>query len=152
MTKTIEEIKQKLAPIFEKRKVALAYLFGSRARGNVGPLSDVDIAVVFSKKVPKDKQFDLELSMMSDIGSVFKIDRVDVVNLETCKSPLLKHRAVFYAKPLYVTDEEQRFMIEQKIRREYEDTNHIRETQYQIMRRHLVHKTFGKPEIYVPTR
>ena len=56
MTKTIEEmeeIKEKLSPIFKKRQVALAYLFGSHANGRVTPLSDVDIAVVFSDKASK---------------------------------------------------------------------------------------------------
>ena len=67
MVETIEEIKRKLAPIFEKHKVALGYLFGSYAHGRVTPLSDIDIAVVFSDKVPEGKQFDLELSLMADI-------------------------------------------------------------------------------------
>lgn len=146
------EIKRTLAPIFKKRQVALAYLFGSHARGRVTPLSDVDVAVVFADTVPRQEYFDRELELMGDIGPVFHVDRVDIVNLETCRSPLLKHRAVFYGKPLYSTDESRRFSIERRIMREYEDTEHIRETQYQIMRRHLKNKTFGKPEIYVPTR
>ena len=152
MAKTIEEIKEKLAPIFKKRQVALAYLFGSRAHGRVTPLSDVDVAVVFEKTAPNNKRFDLILSLMTDIGLALKIGKVDVITLETTRSPLLKHRAVFYGQPLFVEDEMLRFIIEQRIRREYEDTNHIRETQYQIMRHHLANKTFGKPEIYVSTR
>lgn len=139
----IDEIKRKLSPIFKKRRVALAYLFGSRVHGRVTPLSDVDVAVVFLDTVAKDRQFDLELSLMADIGGVFGVDRVDIVNLETCRSPLLKHRAVFYGKPLYSTDEPQRFKVEHRIMRAYEDTEHIRQTQYEIMRQHLKNKTFG---------
>lgn len=148
----LPEIKRKLAPIFKKRQVALAYLFGSHARGRVTPLSDVDVAVVFAKAVPHQEYFDRELELMSDIGDVFHVDRVDIVNLETNKSPLLKHRAVFYGKPIYVKDEIQRFNLEHSIMRVYEDTEHLRAAQYQIMRQHLANKTFGKPKIYVPVR
>lgn len=148
----IDEIKRKLAPIFKKRQVALAYLFGSRAHGRVTPLSDVDVAVVFADAVPKDKQFDMELSLMADIGRVFEVERVDIINLERVKEPLIKHRAVFYGKPIFVTDETRRFELERIIRREYEDTKHLRETQYAIMRKQLAQGIFGKPEIYVSTR
>ena len=151
MTKTIEEIQEKLTPIFKKRQVALAYLFGSHARGRVTPLSDMDVAVVFAESAPRKQYFDRELKLMSDIGDALHVDRVDIINLETNKSPLLKHRAVFYGKPLYITDEVRRFSLERRIMRAYEDTEHIRNTQYQIMRRHLKNKTFGKPEIYVAT-
>lgn len=148
----IDEIKRQLAPIFKKRQVALAYLFGSRVHGRVTPLSDVDVAVAFADAVPKSKQFDLELSLMADIGRVFEVERVDIVNLKRVKEPLIKHRAVFYGRPLFVTDETRRFELERIIRREYEDTKHLRETQYAIMRQQLAQGIFGKPEIYVSTR
>ena len=148
----LPEIKRKLAPIFKKHQVALAYLFGSHAHGRVTPLSDVDIAVVFSNKVSKDEQFHLELSLMADIGLVFEVGRVDIVNLKRVKEPLIKHRAVFYGQPIFVTDEAQRFELERIIRRDYEDTKHLRETQYAIMRQQLAQGIFGKPEIYVPVR
>ena len=42
---TIQEIKQKTVPILEQHGVAYAAVFGSVARGEDGPESDVDILV-----------------------------------------------------------------------------------------------------------
>ena len=44
-------IKEKLLPIFSKYNgnVLFAYLFGSAAQGNVSLLSDVDLAIFFSR-------------------------------------------------------------------------------------------------------
>ena len=48
----INQIQQKqLNEILEKSGVQLAYIFGSFAKDKVGPLSDLDIAVLFSKEV-----------------------------------------------------------------------------------------------------
>jgi len=44
---TFEEVKNKSAPIFEESDVAYAGVFGSVARGEAGPESDVDILVKF---------------------------------------------------------------------------------------------------------
>ena len=44
-----------LAEIFTRSGVVLAYLFGSQARGETGPLSEVDIAVLFSPDISKKK-------------------------------------------------------------------------------------------------
>lgn len=151
-TAEIEQIKAKITPILKKRQVALAYLFGSYAHGRVTPLSDIDVAVVFSDNVPRQEYFDRELQLMGDIGRACQVERVDVVNLATSKSPLLKHRAVFYGRPLLVTDGRQRFLTEHNIMRAYEDTECLRNRQHQIMYRQLADKTFGQPEIYVPTR
>jgi predicted nucleotidyltransferase len=41
----IEEIKSRLAPVFEKNGVRSAILFGSYARGDARPKSDVDLLV-----------------------------------------------------------------------------------------------------------
>jgi predicted nucleotidyltransferase len=42
---TVEEVKQKTSPIFEQHGVAFAAVFGSLARGEDRPQSDVDILV-----------------------------------------------------------------------------------------------------------
>ncbi|MCL1996176.1 MAG: nucleotidyltransferase domain-containing protein [Defluviitaleaceae bacterium] len=48
---TIEEIKNKLTPIFEERGVIKAVLFGSYAKGEATEDSDVDIAVRVNEEV-----------------------------------------------------------------------------------------------------
>jgi hypothetical protein len=42
---SLDEIKRRLTPIFKKYQVRRAYLFGSYARGEATPESDVDIRV-----------------------------------------------------------------------------------------------------------
>jgi len=46
MQYTIEEIKDKLRPIFEERNVIRAVLFGSYSKGNATGESDIDIAAL----------------------------------------------------------------------------------------------------------
>lgn len=43
----LEPYQQGLDEVFERFGVVLAYLYGSQARGDTGPLSDVDVAVLF---------------------------------------------------------------------------------------------------------
>lgn len=45
----IEDIKQKVAPVLKKHNVSYAGIFGSVAKGNDRPDSDVDILVKFQK-------------------------------------------------------------------------------------------------------
>jgi predicted nucleotidyltransferase len=42
---TIEEITQKLIPVFEEEGVTKAIIFGSYAKGNAGAKSDVDLVI-----------------------------------------------------------------------------------------------------------
>ena len=42
---TIEEIKEKTAPVFQRHGVSYAALFGSAARGEARPDSDIDILI-----------------------------------------------------------------------------------------------------------
>ncbi|MCL2353653.1 MAG: nucleotidyltransferase domain-containing protein [Defluviitaleaceae bacterium] len=46
MTYTIDEIKEKLHPIFEEKGVIRATLFGSYAKGDATDESDIDIAAL----------------------------------------------------------------------------------------------------------
>lgn len=149
MKNLITKNKKALEKIFKKEGVILAYLFGSAVREKTGPLSDIDIAVLFSSKIKKGDYFDKELHLATMIGRLFKIDRVDIINLETAESPLLKHEAVFGGSLIFAKDKKVRLGIENQIMKEYEDTKHLRETQNEIMRRQIKEGTFGKP-IFLP--
>lgn len=48
----MEFLRRILGPIFAKSQVKLAYLFGSHAKGQVGPMSDLDIAILWEEKEP----------------------------------------------------------------------------------------------------
>jgi predicted nucleotidyltransferase len=147
MKQLTKEEQKKLNEIFKENQVVFAYLFGSAAQGKTGPLSDIDMAILFSEKIRKEDYFNKELRLATEIGKLFKIDRVDIINLETTRSPLLKQRAVLKGKPIFVADKKKKFALERKILQEYENTKHLRKVQNEIMRRQIKEGTFGKPVI-----
>ncbi len=84
--------KKRIIELCEADKdIGLLYLFGSRARGDVGPLSDYDFAVYFRESVlDMYKKIDL-IRKLSDI---LKTDAVDVVVLNETVPPELKYLAI----------------------------------------------------------
>lgn len=138
-----ENIKKQIIEVLENKGVVLSYVFGSYASGKVSVLSDFDLAILFSKDVSQKEYFDKELKIAGEIGRIMKIDRVDVINLTTVHSPLLKHNAVFQGEPVLVKDKNIRFITEKIIRQEYEDTEYLRETSYKIMHRQIKEGAFG---------
>jgi len=82
---TIEELKKKIKPILIQYDVKKAGLFGSVARGEQTPNSDIDILVEIGKK---------SLSVLDFVGIKLELEdaldlRVDLVEYSTIK-PLLR--------------------------------------------------------------
>lgn len=113
-------LKARLAAIFEDRKVIFAYLFGSQARGDVGPLSDIDIAVYFDEAVNSNERFDLRLEVLGKLTDLFRTDGVDVVALNDTP-PLLTHRILRDGRLLFSSDERTRLALEIKASLKYLD-------------------------------
>lgn len=65
-------------------------LIGSQATGNVGPLSDVDIAVWHDPNLDSRARFDLQLGLVGDAARALGTDEVDVVLLNHAP-PLMRH-------------------------------------------------------------
>jgi predicted nucleotidyltransferase len=78
---TLESYQPELDEAFERYGVVLAYLYGSQARGDAGPLSDVDVAVYFRPDVPESIRFERVLHLVGELGSVFRRNDVYVVDL-----------------------------------------------------------------------
>jgi predicted nucleotidyltransferase len=91
----------KLKPIFKKYPVEVAYLFGSAAKRRTGPLSDLDIAVLFNYSVPEKQQQRLRYDIQNQIGAKLKMyEKVDVVPLNLAQ-PLLEREVVYDGKIIY---------------------------------------------------
>lgn len=117
--KVAESIKN-LIPIFEKySEVKLAYLFGSRATGKIGPLSDYDFAIYLDEKDEK-KRFDLQLKLAGDISIKLKSDNVDLVVLNDVDAPELKYN-IIKEGILLLEKEPFKVLVEPKILNEYFD-------------------------------
>ncbi|MBI5407067.1 MAG: nucleotidyltransferase domain-containing protein [Nitrospirae bacterium] len=100
-------------------EVKLAYLFGSRAAGKEGPLSDYDFAVYIDEK-NRVKNFNIKFSLMDKISRLFRNDNVDVVILNLTESPELKYNIIAHGKLIY-EEEPFRVIVEPRILNEYFD-------------------------------
>lgn len=71
---TLEEVKEKLKPIFEKSRVSYAGVFGSVARGEATDKSDVDILVKFDGPATFSTYLELDENIKKTLGK-----EVDVI-------------------------------------------------------------------------
>jgi len=115
-----------LEPLFARYAVVAAYLFGSQATGTATPLSDVDIAVLLAPDTPSPGN--VQAALISDLMLALRRSDVDVVVLNAAP-PLLKERAISRGHLLYCGDEVARVRFEVAARREYFDTQPLRDVQ-----------------------
>jgi predicted nucleotidyltransferase len=134
--KELKQYQQALDATFERHGIVLAYLYGSQARGDAGPLSDVDVAVLFGTGVPGGKRFDRVLRLIGELGSVFHRDDVYVVDLAEA-SPLLRHRVYYDGQVLYCADDAERVRFETTALRDYVDTEPLRRIKQKYILQHF---------------
>ena len=77
---SIEEIRERIAPILEKWRVRRASVFGSYARGEADDNSDVDILVELSEDMSLMDLVELKLEIEDVLGK-----RVDLVEFDALK-------------------------------------------------------------------
>ena len=65
---TTEELKQKITPILKEARLEYAGVFGSVARGEAGPTSDIDILVKFTSPVTFAAYLKLDDSLRLELG------------------------------------------------------------------------------------
>ena len=109
------ELNHKLSKIIETIKahpsVIAIYLFGSHAKGEATPLSDIDIAVIMENPTPESE---------AEIGSLAS-PQIDVVLFH--RLPLhIKHEVFKYGREIFVRDEEKLLEVKLEVMREYLDT------------------------------
>ena len=101
---TIQDFAATLKPVFEPLpNVIMAYLFGSYARGQAGPLSDVDIAVLLNGQPSEAECFDARLDTLGRVMTQLQHNAVDVAILN--QTPLaLCYRVVRDGRVLFCSD------------------------------------------------
>ena len=115
-----EVVREKLNKVFQSYpQIKLVYLFGSQAKGEVGPLSDYDFAVYFDEKDPKN-MFDIKLKLMDQLSRVLGTDEVEIAILNLSEMPEFKFN-VIKEGDLICEEEPFRAMVEPKILNEYFD-------------------------------
>lgn len=77
---SIDRIKESLTPIFKSYQIEKAMLFGSVARGEDTPSSDIDILISSKTVFDLDKLCDFEESITKAVGRNVDIVFADYIN------------------------------------------------------------------------
>jgi predicted nucleotidyltransferase len=113
--------------------IQVAYLYGSVARADSGPTSDVDVALLADQPI--------DLMVLAALGGQLEAMihcPVDVVDLRLAP-PLLCRQVVAEGKPLLVRDPQLKFEFEQAAVRCCEDTRPLRVQQQRLLRERVAH-------------
>ena len=113
-------IKEMLAPVFDKmhEAVAVAYLFGSSAKGESGPRSDIDLAVLLRDSAAS-ASLDVRLDLYADCCRALKRNDIDIVMLNTTRNLFLLEDIVQNGIVLYQDDVGLREEYEVKIMHDF---------------------------------
>lgn len=112
---------ERLSHALDHEGVVAAMLIGSQARGTMGPLSDIDIAVWHDPDLDSRARFGLQLDLASDAARALHTDEVDIVLLNHAP-PLMCHRAIRDGKRLVERDHGERVRLETRAILDYLDT------------------------------
>ena len=99
--------------------IACIYLFGSAARGEAGPLSDLDVGIVFAEAVAPQARMEIAAALAGELQEMSGA-LVDVTILDEAP-PALKHGAIRDGRLVFVADEARRVHFEATAIREYLD-------------------------------
>lgn len=115
----VEVLTNKLQMVLARdERVDCAWLFGSVARREAGPLSDVDIAVMLAPQVGTRDRLDVAATLVEDLER--RCPHVDLVLLDEA-SPLLKHRVLRDGLLLLERNPKRRVAFEARAIQEYLD-------------------------------
>ncbi len=135
---------ERLSDALDREGVVAATLIGSQARGTVGPLSDVDIAIWHDPALDPSGRLDLQLDLVRAASEAVSTDEVDVVMLNRAP-PLLRHRAVRDGKLLVERDPASRVRFEARSLLDYLDTKPLRVERSRGLRKRIREDRFGRP-------
>ena len=124
--------------VFKKSGVKLAYLFGSRAKGNGAKESDFDIAVLFEKPPSDPYAFRETMDLSSELRRHLPA-KVDVVSLHTAPL-LLKYEVVAHSRLLYCKNEKERIDFEVSVTKEYIDEEPVRKIYNDALHKRILQK------------
>ena len=115
-------IKETLVPIFERMRdrIAVAYLFSSHAKGEAGPRSDIDLAMLLHDS-SRNAGLDVRLDLYLDCSRALKRNDIDVVVLNTAKNLFLMNDIVTAGIVLYQCDSGLRQEFEVKVGHDFID-------------------------------
>jgi predicted nucleotidyltransferase len=113
---------KKLKNIFEDYPyIVSAYLFGSQASGKIGPMSDVDIAILLRDNAPKGKKLIHEEDYLAyRIAETIQAKEVDLIELNR-QGLIFVHNVLKTGKLIYDADPDLRIKFVSKVISDYCD-------------------------------
>lgn len=108
-----------VAYLAEQIDVIAVYLFGSTARGQAGPMSDVDIAVLLDLSGDSETVLECQLQLMIDMDQFAKRE-IQVVILNRA-APLLAYQVIREGQLLFERDRAKRVAFEVRTMKLYFD-------------------------------
>ena len=140
---SLDELMLALQTACQRHDVVLAYLYGSQARGTPGPLSDVDVAVLFRAEMSNEERFRQQLALMIEFMGIFQREDVFVADLVDA-TPLLRFEVYREGRLLYCLDDAIRIKFMTDALRDYEDTRPLRRIQHGYLLQSIAEGTFGR--------
>src|SRR4051794_25144148 len=134
---------RRLSEALDKNGVVAAMLIGSQARGQAGPLSDVDIAVWHEPNLDRDQRWDLQMALFDAASAALATNEVDLVMLNHAP-PLFQHRAIRDAVRLVERDHDQRVRFETRAILDYLDTAPLRLALKEGLKKRIEEDRFGR--------
>ena len=96
-----------LEGLASKHNLELILVFGSQARGEAHPASDMDIAV-YGRQILSETE---KIELIYELSGIFHMDDIDLVDLRSAP-PLLKKEALSAYKVLFQEDAELLYRLE----------------------------------------
>lgn len=143
----IPELGQKLGNLTSRwshdEDIAAAFLYGSRARGDARPRSDVDLAVVLASRLSASDRWRKRLALLEQAATELATDAVDVIVLEDVPAPLA-HRAIRDGRLILDRDARRRVAAVEAALRQYLDEAPLRAVLDMDLRTRLAEGRFAR--------
>lgn len=148
----IEPYLPKLQRAFEQHDVSLAYLFGSQAKGNVRPDSDLDIAVLFDNSWegnPLPDKAPMHVKLHIAMTHIFHRNDVDLVVLNDAPN-LLASAVLCHGKILYNRDDRLRVQFQVQTLQLFQEYAPMRRLFRDSLSHRIRQGKFGRRSTFVP--
>ena len=129
LKKNLQQKRSELTQLFSQNGVVASYLFGSQTTGKAGPLSDIDLAVLFEQAIPKNHWGKLKLHLLTELIGFFRSNRVDLVCLNEAPPFLAYEEIIRSGKLIFSKNDDQRLLFEIQAFHRYVDTEPLRRIQ-----------------------
>lgn len=107
--------------------VVAVLVFGSASRGNLQPLSDLDLAVLLSDKLSKVQRMEKQLDLLGLANFIFKTDEIDLIILNEA-TPRMAHNILKTGMVLFIRDQNSYTDFRERITRHYLDFKYFRDS------------------------